>query len=84
MSDCLQPHGLQPTRLLCPWNSLGKNPGLGVTIPFSMGSSQPRDQIWISLIAGRFSTIWATGEAQKPRAFLYENYACSLLSPQAS
>ena len=23
------PHGLQPTRLLCPWNSLGKNTGVG-------------------------------------------------------
>ena len=25
MSDYLQSHGLQPTRLLCPWNSPGKN-----------------------------------------------------------
>ena len=25
MSDSLQPHGLQPASLLCPWNSLGKN-----------------------------------------------------------
>ena len=25
----LQPHGLQPTRLLCPWDSLGKNTGVG-------------------------------------------------------
>ena len=23
------PHGLQPTRLLCPWNSSGKNTGVG-------------------------------------------------------
>ena len=29
MSDSLQPHGLQPTRLLCPWDSPGKNTGLG-------------------------------------------------------
>ena len=29
MSDSLQPHGLQTTRLLCPWNSLGKNTGVG-------------------------------------------------------
>ena len=29
MSDSLQPHGLQPTRLLCPWNSPGKNIGVG-------------------------------------------------------
>ena len=25
MFDSLQPHGLQPARLLCPWNFLGKN-----------------------------------------------------------
>ena len=25
MSDCLQPHGLQPTRPLCSWDSPGKN-----------------------------------------------------------
>ena len=29
MSDSLQPHGLQPTRLLCPWNFPGKNTGVG-------------------------------------------------------
>ena len=27
--DSLWPHGLWPTRLLCPWNSLGKNTGMG-------------------------------------------------------
>ena len=25
----LRPHGLQPTRLLCPWDSPGKNTGVG-------------------------------------------------------
>ena len=25
----LQPHGLQPTRLFCPWDSPGKNTGMG-------------------------------------------------------
>ena len=29
MSDSVQPHGQQPTRLLCPQNSLGKNTGVG-------------------------------------------------------
>ena len=29
MSNSLQPRGLQPTRLLCPWDSLGKNTGVG-------------------------------------------------------
>ena len=34
-----------------------------VAIPFSRGSSQPRDRNQVSCIAGRFSTIWATREA---------------------
>ena len=29
MSDSLQPHGLGPPRLVCPWNSPGKNTGVG-------------------------------------------------------
>ena len=29
MSDSVQPHGLQPTRLLRPWDSPGKNTGVG-------------------------------------------------------
>ena len=31
-----------------------------VAISFPRGSSQPRDQTWVSCIAGRFFTIWAT------------------------
>ena len=33
-----------------------------VAIPFSRGSSWPRDQTQVSYIAGRFFTIWATRE----------------------
>ena len=29
VSDSLQPHGLLPARLLCPWNFPGKNTGAG-------------------------------------------------------
>ena len=29
LSDSLRPHGLYPARLLCPWNSPGKNTGVG-------------------------------------------------------
>ena len=35
-----------------------------VAFPFSRGSSQPRDETQVSCIAGRFSTSWATREAQ--------------------
>ena len=29
MSNSLRPHGLQPSRLLCPWDFLGQNAGVG-------------------------------------------------------
>ena len=29
MSNSVRPHGLQPTRLLCPWGSPGKNTRVG-------------------------------------------------------
>ena len=34
-----------------------------VGIPFSRGSSWPRDPTWITCIAGRFFTVWAPREA---------------------
>ena len=40
-------------------------------MPLYKGSSQPRDQIQVSLIAGRFFTIWATREAPLPQASVY-------------
>ena len=33
-------------------------------IPFSRGSSWPRDWIWVSCIAGKFFTVWVIREAQ--------------------
>ena len=52
-------HGISQARIL-EW----------VAIFFSRGSSQPRDQNWISCIAGRFFTIWATREAPGDRTQL--------------
>ena len=46
------------TRLLCPWNFPGKNTGVG--IPFSRGSSQPRNQTCVSRTAAGFFTVWTT------------------------
>ena len=51
--DCSLPgssvHGILQARIL-EW----------VAIPFSKEPSQPRDWTWVSCIAGRFFTIWAT------------------------
>ena len=63
MSNSLRPHGLKPARLFCPWDFSGKITG-GVAISSSRGTSQPRDQAHISVLAGRlFFTIRANKEA---------------------
>ena len=41
-----------------------------VAVPFSRGSSQPRDWTQVSLIAGGFFTSWATREALRLRSLL--------------
>ena len=57
--DCSQPHssvhGILQARIL-EW----------FAIPFSRGSSRPRDWAWVSCIAGKFFTVWATKEAPWP------------------
>ena len=40
VSDSLWPHGLQPARLLCPWDSPGKNPAVGWLKPERVGCSR--------------------------------------------
>ena len=56
--DCSPPgssvHGTLQARIL-EW----------IAIPFSRGSSWPRDQTWVSCIADGFFTIWATRGAQE-------------------
>ena len=42
-------------------------------IPFSKGSSQPRDQTQVSRIAGRRLNLWATKEAQEHKEWLQTN-----------
>ena len=50
VSDSLQRCGLQPVRLLCPWDFSGKNIGVS-RISFSRGSSWPRDPTCISSVS---------------------------------
>ena len=47
-----------------------------VAIPLSRGSSRPRDQTWVSCIAGRFFTICATREALTQNETLPNNSNC--------
>ena len=71
--DSSRPHGLWPARFLCPWNSPGKNTGVGCHF-LLQGSSGPRD--WThascgSCIAGRVFTAERWG---KPTSLVVNFY----------
>ena len=66
VSDSLWPHGLQSTRLLCPWDFPG-NILEWIAISFSRGSSQPRDWTRVSHTVDRHLTIWAAREVMVKR-----------------
>ena len=51
-----------------------------VTISFSRGSSQPRDRIHVSHIAGEFFTSWAIRESSSGQPFLGSRSIWKLLS----
>ena len=75
VSDSSRPHGLWPTRLLRPWDSPGTSTGVGCHF-LLQGSSRPRDRTWVSRIAGRRFTVWATREVRFPRWYGIYTYAC--------
>ena len=62
VTDSLRPRGPWLARFLCPWDSPGKNTGVGCHA-LSRGYSLPRDRTQVSCTADRFFTIWATREA---------------------
>ena len=45
-----------------------------IAISFPRGSSQPRDQTWVTCIAGRFFTVWATREALVSTSDTYKGW----------
>jgi len=84
MSDSLQPHGLQPTRLLCPWNSPGRNTGAGShTLLQEIFLTQGRNpgllhcrQI-LYLLSHQGSPIYYSGQNMFPQR--KHNYGCPFL-----
>ena len=61
VSDSSRPHELQPTRLLCLWNSPGKNTGVDCH-SLLQGIFPTQGLNPGLLITGRFFTIWARRE----------------------
>ena len=67
-SNSWWPYRLKPTRLLCPWYSLGKNSEVGCHALSSRGSFRPRDWTLVSYTARRVLTAELPG---KPPHTLY-------------
>ena len=62
MSNSLWPHGLGLTRLFCPWDSPGKNTGVGCH--FLLQEIFPTQGLnLVSSITGRLFSFWARREA---------------------
>ena len=59
MSNSMQPYGLQPTRLLCPWDSPGKNTGVSCKVLLQgifLTQGSNRSLFMSPALAGRFFT----------------------------
>ena len=69
VSDSLQPHGLQPTRLLCPWDSPGKNPGVGCHF-LLQGIFLTQESNPVSCTAGRSFTSSSRATREAPELLL--------------
>ena len=96
-SESLQPHGLQPARILCSWDFPGKHSGAGCHF-LLQGSSRPRDQLsspvspGISLTPGRCETrvsweglsgsLWPAGFRVPPLAPLVPGAERKCLKPK--
>ena len=61
----LWPHGLQPTRLICPWGFSRQEYWSGLPCPPPRDLPNPGDWIQVSHLAGGFFTIWATRDVNK-------------------
>ena len=59
----LQPYELEPAKLLCPWDSPGKNTGVGCCDPLQ-GIFLTQELNRYLCIAGRFFIHWSTWETQ--------------------
>ena len=84
MSDSLWPYGLYTARLLCPWDSPGKNTGVDWNF-LLQGIFPTQDGIRIccvSYIASRFLTHWAI--MVNPSSFLLSYTMLSLVFKRAS
>ena len=76
VSDALWTHGLWPTRLLCPWDSPGKNAGVAISFSRDLPDPgiEPEFLTFPELAGGLFtsSTIW---EAQYIHSMIQSHHS---------
>ena len=85
-SDSLQPYGLQPARLLCPWDSPGKNTGVGCQARLQGIFLIKSTSLTSPALAGRFFTTSTTWEALRSGglAAIHRNYFICFKQTQIS
>ena len=73
MSDSVRPHRRQPTRLPCPWDSPGKNTGVGCH--FLLQCMKVKSE---SEVAQSYPTLWApwTAAHQAPPSMGFSRQEC--------
>ena len=64
VSDSMRPHGLQPTKLLRPWDSPGKNTGVGCHL-----------LLQVAILVGVKPDKLLSGERERGKDWLSGNYA---------
>ena len=65
MPNSLRLHGLYPTRLLCPWDSPGKNTGVGCHFLLQGNLLDPGIEPRCATLTGGFFTVELPGKATK-------------------
>ena len=64
MSDSVRPHRRQPTRLRCPWESLGKNTGVGCH--FLLQCMKVKSESEVTQSCSTFATLWTAAYQAPP------------------
>ena len=88
VSDSQQPHGLQPTRLLRPWDSPGKSTGvlqpLKSSLTLAAGVNLEFPQMTAYLIQRIIrNPLWSGPMSPSQRHHLYSLFSYSLTPPQS-
>ena len=80
VSDSVWPHGLQPTRLLCPWDSPGKNTGVGCHFLLQCVKVESESEVTQSCLT--LSNPWtAAHQAPPSMGFSGQQYWSGVLLP---